>query len=599
MAVRRSLAGVWPLSFRKRLLLIFALTISLVVGLSSSAIWVILRRSFQRANDERAEALTAQFRGEFARRGEEVARRVEAVAAGDTTARIGLELNRGGADRGLYIDTARDLADGQHLDFLELLDDQGVIVSSAQWPAKFGYRRTNVSWSEGPAAFLKREEVADGVVLGLFALRAVRVGEKPLYVLGGQKLGSGFLSSLDLPPGLRVLFYPNLEREFVASRLVDGHGPIPEGERLSGLVKQVQATGAEASGVVGWSLDNADEESFHAIPLTGAKSELLGVLLVGSARRALVELQRRVVSASLLVGGVGLLLAIGVSSWLAARVSQPLVALADGARRVAAGDWEAKVPVTSRDELGELAEAFNRMTGELLSQRDHLVQAERVAAWRELARRLAHELKNPLFPLQVTVENLVRARGLASAEFEEVFQESTATLLAELGNLKKIIGRFSEFSRMPQTQRVALDVNEVVRGVERLHSAQLAAVAVAVEMDLEQGLPKIAADPDLLHRALSNLVLNAVDAMSEGGRLSLTTRARGNEIEIAVSDTGTGMSREEAERLFTPYYTTKLHGTGLGLAIVQSVVSDHGGDVGVESSPQGTTFRIRLPREVI
>ena len=151
---------------------------------------------------------------------------------------------------------------------------------------------------------------------------------------------------------------------------------------------------------------------------------------------------------------------------------------------------------------------------------------------------------------------------------------------------------------MPQPQRVALDVNEVVRGVARLHSAQLAAGAVEVAMDLEQGVPKIAADPDLLHRALSNLVLNAVDAMPEGGRLALTTRARGNEIEIAVSDTGTGMSREEAERLFTPYYTTKQHGTGLGLAIVQSVVSDHGGDVGVESSPQGTTFRIRLPREV-
>jgi len=586
------------MSFRKRLLLLFALTIALVVALSSSVVWVMLRRSFERANEERAEGLTAQFRGEFARRGEEVARRVAAVASGDTVGRIALELNRGGADRGLYVDTAGELATGQHLDFLELIDDQGVIVSSAQWPAKFGYKKTDVAWATRPGAFLRREEVADGVQLGLFSLRAVRVGEKPLYVLGGQTLGSGFLASLELPPGLRVLLYPNVEHDFTAGRLVDARGPVKDGERLGELVRLVQASRQEAGGVVEWSGDSADAESFRALPLTGAgadaKSELLGVLLVGSTRRPLVALQRRVVSASLLVGGVGLLLAILMSSWLAARVSQPLVALAEGARRVAAGDWDTRVPVASRDELGELAEAFNRMTAELRTQRDHLVQAERVAAWRELARRLAHELKNPLFPLQVTVENLVRARGLSSAEFDEVFQESTGTLLAELGNLKAIIGRFSEFSRMPQPQRSLVSVNEVVQGVEKLHAAQLATAGIAVDMAMGE-VPSVSADPELLHRVVSNLVLNAVDAMPSGGKLRLATRSLEGAVEIAVSDTGTGMSKEEAERLFTPYYTTKQHGTGLGLAIVQSVVSDHGGDVAVESAASGTTFRIRLP----
>jgi len=586
------------MSFRKRLLMLFALTIALVVALSSSVVWVMLRRSFERANEERAEGLTAQFRGEFARRGEEVARRVAAVASGDTVGRIALELNRGGADRGLYVDTAGELATGQHLDFLELIDDQGVIVSSAQWPAKFGYKKTDVAWATRPGAFLRREEVADGVQLGLFSLRAVRVGEKPLYVLGGQTLGSGFLASLELPPGLRVLLYPNVEHDFTAGRLVDARGPVKDGERLGELVRLVQASRQEVGGVVEWSGDSADAESFRALPLTGAgadaKSELLGVLLVGSARRPLVALQRRVVSASLLVGGVGLLLAILMSSWLAARVSQPLVALAEGARRVAAGDWDTRVPVASRDELGELAEAFNRMTAELRTQRDHLVQAERVAAWRELARRLAHELKNPLFPLQVTVENLVRARGLSSAEFDEVFQESTGTLLAELGNLKAIIGRFSEFSRMPQPQRSLVSVNEVVQGIEKLHAAQLATAGIAVDMAMGE-VPSVSADPELLHRVVSNLVLNAVDAMPSGGKLRLATRSLEGVVEIAVSDTGTGMSKEEAERLFTPYYTTKQHGTGLGLAIVQSVVSDHGGDVAVESAASGTTFRIRLP----
>ncbi len=124
----------------------------------------------------------------------------------------------------------------------------------------------------------------------------------------------------------------------------------------------------------------------------------------------------------------GILLAIAFSLWIAARVSRPIEQLAHAAEEVAGGNWDVRVPPRGRDEVSVLARSFNHMTEQLQSQRDRLVQSERVAAWRELARRLAHELKNPLFPLQLTVENLVRARELPPAEFDEVFRESTATL---------------------------------------------------------------------------------------------------------------------------------------------------------------------------
>jgi signal transduction histidine kinase len=212
---------------------------------------------------------------------------------------------------------------------------------------------------------------------------------------------------------------------------------------------------------------------------------------------------------------------------------------------------------------------------------------------------LAHELKNPLFPLQVTVENLVRARQKSPEIFDEVFQEGTATLLAEITNLKNIIGRFSEFSRMPQPQRRPTQVNDVVHSALRVFSAQLQKHnQISVRTELAEALPEISADPELLQRALQNLVLNAIDAMPQGGMLTIGTKAVGDHVEILVSDTGTGLTEEECSRLFTPYYTTKQHGTGLGLAIVQSVVSDHGGKISVESTKErGTTFRIELPRE--
>ncbi len=588
------------MSFRKKLLLIFALTVLLCVVVISASLWSSMQRSFDRANDDRANAVAAQFRSEFQHRGQDVVRKVEAVAAGDSVQRIALEVNRGASDSGSYVSEARSLAGQQHLDFLELVDHQGAILSSAQWQAKFGYPETAIPSAIGSAgAFLKREELSSGSTLGLFAVRAAGVGEQPLYVIGGERLDQGFLSTLDIPSGTRVLLYQNLDANWNPKSLLDLNGPASGAEKIAPLVEQVRRSGQETRSVIRWSADSADAESFHAMPLTGPNQQVMGVLLVGSSRRPLVELQRQVVSAALLVGGAGILVAVLASLWFATRITRPIVSLADAARRVASGDLYAKVEVESSDELGELAAAFNRMTEDLLQQKERTLQAERVAAWRELARRLAHELKNPLFPLQVTVENLIRAKEKAPELFEEVFREGTSTLLAEVNNLKTIIGRFSEFSQMPQPHRKPTQLNEVVRSVLRVFHAQLQEkTQILVRTELDPELPTISADPDMLHRALSNLVLNAIDALPQGGTIAIQTRLGGDDVKLSVSDTGSGLTQEECGRLFTPYYTTKQHGTGLGLAIVQSVVSDHGGKISVESTKEkGTTFRIELPRE--
>jgi len=490
------------------------------------------------------------------------------------------------------------------LELLEFVAEDGTIISSAQWPARFGYKeelvRQSVSRAE-PAAFLKREDLPDSAVLAIVAVRPVRAGDRTLFVVGGRKLDRQFLASLVLPEGMRALLYSNLEAGFSPASITDASGPIAQAEKLGALIESARDQSRELTQTVLWSKDAAGAELLHVIPLTGGQKEFLGALLIGSSRREQVELERRIRLAAAVIGGAGVLLGVALSGWAAAHVTKPVERLAAASQRVAQGDWSVHVAIESQDELGQLADSFNRMTKEILEQRDRLIQAERVAAWRELARRLAHELKNPLFPLQITLENLVRAKEQTPEQFDEVLRESIATLLAELANMKAIIGRFSDFAKMPHPQLQEVQINDVVRGAAKLVEAQLdvpGRPAITKRLELGGPIAPIQADPDLLHRAIQNLALNAVDAMPSGGTLTIRTTARPGGVRLEVSDTGAGLTKEECERLFTPYYTTKKHGTGLGLAIVQSVVSDHGGKVSVESEPgRGTTFRVDLPQK--
>jgi signal transduction histidine kinase len=469
---------------------------------------------------------------------------------------------------------AGQLASGHDLPLLDIVDGEGRVVSSRHWPAGFGLPGDDRGLPGEDS--LRRVRVASGHGgawrLGLTAALPARLGSQPVTLRGGVLL--------DDRNQLRALLaWPGAE-----AALRDGDTWLaPAGSPLSAWADLPGAPGGEQAGYA-WA----------------SRSLAPGLRLVVAVpigeRDAAIARARRT---ALWTAAGTLLLALVLALALSARIAGPLSTLAGEAQRVAGGDLAPGPAVSGPAEIALLGVAFDTMRAELRSSRVRLGQAERVAAWRELGRRLAHDLRNPLFPIQVSVETLRRAaerepRPLPQG-FRELLDESTGTVLAELRSLRRIVEEFADFARLPAPRPRPTDLAELARQAAGLYAGLAAASGVSVEVDAPP-LPSVAADPELLARALGNLVKNGIEAMPTGGRLRIAARVE-TEATLEVTDSGPGLAEADRERIFAPYVTTKQGGTGLGLAIVQGIVSDHGGRVEVESQPgAGSTFRIVLPR---
>lgn len=298
------------------------------------------------------------------------------------------------------------------------------------------------------------------------------------------------------------------------------------------------------------------------------------------------------VTLSIVLVGASLLFALFAGTLLSNRITQPIEELSNAAREVGKGNLDVRLAPKTDDEVGALVEVFNDMTEELDESRVRVARAERIAAWREIARRVAHEIKNPLFPIQMSMETLKKSYDKKHPDLDEIVEESTRTVLEEVRALNRIVTEFSEFARLPAPQRTPLPVREILLHVHGLYKD------AGVELDSSglDDLPPVAVDREQIQRALINLVKNAVEATGGGpGSVHLRASLRDGGVWIEVADTGAGIPEEVREKLFTPYFTTKETGTGLGLAIVDRIITEHEGRVDVVSGEAGTTFRIWLP----
>ncbi|HHZ84108.1 MAG TPA: HAMP domain-containing protein [Nitrospirales bacterium] len=281
--------------------------------------------------------------------------------------------------------------------------------------------------------------------------------------------------------------------------------------------------------------------------------------------------------------------------YFARRITVPMEKLAEGTKAVAAGNLSVHIDAKADGEMGTLVESFNTMANDLRVSNAELVKAQKVAAWREVAQRMAHEIKNPLTPIQLSAQRL-RKKALEGADgIQQSVQDATGIIINEVQSLMRLVDSFSTFARMPEPVMAEESLHDVIRDVSMLYTT--AQRDVEVHYSLDDAVPPISIDREQMKRVFVNLFENAIEAMDHKGRIWVRTRydAQQRKVHVEVEDEGKGIPPEDRERLFLPYFSNTKNGTGLGLAIVNRIITDHYGQIRVVSDGLiGTTFAMEL-----
>jgi signal transduction histidine kinase len=489
----------------------------------------------------------------------------------------------GGDAAARWLAASRRLRPGR-VDVLKVLDPDGAILSSGHWPASLGAIDPGAERYSGAAtgAGAMHEPTPQGVSFSLQRWRSVRWGERDLRLVVGRILDAAAVDSLRTRLGLDVL------------ALCSSRAASPKDCTQSGLDPPDSESWPDSVEFTDVSMDSDPASPFLRFGLDRGP-----LLRLGRAVRL------RAVLLGILAGGLATVLGLR----LARGVVRPVEAMASATGRIAAGELSVRVNTKpSRiEELDALVAGFDRMAADLERSRGRLRHAERVAAWQEIARGLAHELKNPLTPILSAMDVIRKARRLDRPDFDAILAEQSQAVVEEVMRLKELADSFARFARLPEAHPEPLDLAALLDSVLALYVPK--GGSVTLRRDYSEGLPTLHADRAQLMTVFNNLVKNAVEAMNGSGDLRITIRAaEAGWVEVQVDDNGPGIDPAIRDRLFTPYLSTKgSRGTGLGLAMAHRVISEHGGSIEAQdaSGPAaagrapplggGASFLIRLP----
>jgi two-component system, NtrC family, nitrogen regulation sensor histidine kinase NtrY len=477
------------------------------------------------------------------------------------------------------------------LDILEVIGARSVILADGANPARSGefaddpFARDAFTRNE-QQILLRRVNAGDRKNVAVVVYDPVKYMGAPIAVLmGGVYMDEQYVRKLRRLASARVVLFEG-ERATVCSEPGDPEKCLPVG---SDFLRQLVAHPDSIERVrVG-----RDEFMAGGVPLNDPNTNRpMGFLVIGVSRESVNRIVGQTRKDIFVITLVGIVISLVLAVVLSVGITRPISALVRSARLIGRGEFAgAEIPVRSLDELGLLAETMNKMAKDLRDYSERLAMNERNAAWREIARRIAHEIKNPLSPIQLSIENLKAAFDADRPSFDGMFDECSATMLEEVDKLRRLANEFSEFAQMPEPHFETVDLDEMISNLAKFYAAS-APRGVAVGYD-GGGPLLVRADHDQINRVFTNLIKNAVEAMPGGGSLSISAKAAQGEVFVVFEDTGEGIPSDQLEKIFTPYYTSKSGGTGLGLSIVKRILRDHGAAIDVASEPgRGTRFTI-------
>jgi signal transduction histidine kinase len=414
-------------------------------------------------------------------------------------------------------------------------------------------------------AFVGQAAVADDLIVWLS-----RVVAQDVNIFDGSSL----LASSERNLFASGLLPSRTPGEVYREIFLEGRPSYVGRERAGGLEYLIAATPVQLEG----------RQAVLTIPLASRQQE---------TQAQIEELDRRVLLAAVLF----IMLGSGIGYYMAERIADPVNRLMRATRRIARGDLDARVLATSSDELRRLVDAFNQMADDLQRQRGELERTNRLAAWADMARQVAHDIKNPLTPIQLNAEHMRRVHLDQGRPLGGVIDECVANILGQVRLLRQISSEFSSFATSPEPRAVETNLSELVEEVVEPYRSGLAG-RVSIETHVAASLPALRIDRTLIGRALTNVIENALHAMPGGGTLTIDAAlAPDHKVQLRVTDTGVGMDAESLAKIFEPYFSTKAIGTGLGLTIAKRNVEANGGTIAVVSAKgSGTSVTMTLPQ---
>ena len=534
-------------SLRSRLLLGVSL---LAIAPLALAMFVISRQVSARLRHDAAQRLEIALDGLRAQMTSDSARAAEKVRilAGDPMLRRLYLVNPGDrGELGAFLAERRFLLS---LDELMVVDTSGAVVA---------------------------EDGAPGLGLDLLLSSPILYqGERVGDLAGGTVVNVEFLARLKRTSTLDLALLD--DRGHLLATTLDSAGAVGLTRAPEALTRLQLAGGTYLA------------RGFPLARRAGESESIVGLVSTAEAERVIVTLQWT----SLLLAMVGLAVALALGMIWSSQVSRPVEEIAAFSHRIAGGEWDDPLLVHGVRELQTLGDALERMRGELRGYRDRLVISERQAAWGQMARKVAHEVKNPLTPIAISVADLRLSFEQRRPDFPAILEQATRTIAEEIETLKRLLQDFSDFGRMQPARLEPCRLEALLAGLEILHAREVANGRLAIDRPAAE--ISFTADPGQLRQALLNLIKNALEAATPAGHVRVRAAVAGGVLELAVSDDGPGLTAAQREQLFVPGFSTKPEGSGLGLTIVERIVSDHGGTIRVESPPSGgTMFRMLIP----